>query len=172
MNNNIIYNPEKFKSMVHYIISRCEFMDNFGRVVLYKLLYFSDFDNYELYEKAISGETYICKRMGPVPSHFLSAVSQLVEEGKIKESSEVVINYPKYKYSSLKEPDTSLLSGEELQVIDDTINRISHFLSKEISEYSHGDIPWRLANEGEPLNYESVFYRDPEYSVRDYDDLL
>lgn len=57
-----------------------------------------------------------------------------------------------------------------MQVIDDTINRISHFLSKEISEYSHGDIPWRLASEGEPLNYESVFYRDPEYSVREYDD--
>ena len=106
------------------------------------------------------------------PSLHISppAKNELISEGKISESFELVINYPKYKYSCLKEPDTSLLSVEELQIIDDTINRISHFLSKEISEYSHGDIPWRLASEGEPLNYESVFYRDPEYSVRDYDD--
>ena len=117
-------------------------------------------------------EKHLCKRREPVPSHFHDAIEDLVNEGKIDESSVLVINYPKYKYSSLKEPDISLLSAEELQVIDGTINRISHFLSKEISEYSHGDIPWRLAKEGEPLNYEAVFYRDPEYSVRDYDEWI
>ena len=34
MNEDIVYNPEKFKAMLHYIISRCESKDNFGRVVL------------------------------------------------------------------------------------------------------------------------------------------
>ena len=165
---NIIYNPEKFKAMIHYIISRCQFKDNLDRIVLFKLLYFSDFNNYEIYKKSISGETYIRKRMGPVPSHFTSAIDELIDECKINETSKLVINYR--KYSCLKEPDLSLLSIKELQVIDDTINRISHFLSKEIREYLHGDISWRLASEGEPLNYESVFYRDHKYSVRDYDD--
>ena len=172
VNNKIIYDSEKFKTMLHYIISRCESQDNFGRVVLYKLLYFSDFNNYEKYEKPISGETYIRKRMNPVPTHFLSAITELINENKINEKSEVVINYSKYKYSSLAKPNLNLLTKEELQVIDDTINRILHYYSKEISEYSHGDIPWRLANEGEALNYEAVFYRDPEYSVRDYNDNL
>ena len=170
MNNIKIYNFEKFKTMLHYIISRCESQENFGRVVLYKLLYFSDFNNYEKYEKPISGETYIRKRMGPVPTHFSTAIGELINENKINEISEVVINYSKYEYSSLAKPDLNLLTKDEQQVIDDTINKISHYYSKEISEYSHGDIPWRLANEGEALNYEAVFYRDPEYSVRDYDD--
>ena len=154
MNEDIVYNPEKFKAMLHYIISRCESKDNFGRVVLYKLLYFSDFDNYEKYEQPISGETYLRKRMGPVPSHFFEAINDLVDEGKINESSELI----------------NLLSNEELQVINDVIKRITHFYSGEVSQYSHGDIPWRLAKDNEALNYESVFYRDPEYSVRDYDD--
>ena len=100
MNENIIYDSEKFKSMIHYIISRCHTKDNFARVVLYKLLYFSDFDNYEKYEKPISGETYIRKQMGPVPSHFFEAIHELIDEGKIDESPERVINYSKYKYSS------------------------------------------------------------------------
>ena len=171
MNENIIFNPEKFKVMIHYIISRCAAKDdNLTGVVLYKLLYFSDFDNYEKYEEPISGETYIRKRMGPVPAHFFDAIGELISEGKIDEQSERVINYFKYKYFSLVEPDISLLSSREIQVIDDTINKISHFYSEEISHYSHGDIPWRLAKDGEALNYEAVFYRDPEYSVRDYDD--
>ena len=38
--------------------------------------------------------------------------------------------------------------------------------------YSHGDIPWRIAKDGEAINYEAVFYRDPKYSVRDYDNEL
>lgn len=172
MNNKIVFDLEKLKVMIHYIIGRCGFQENVGRVVLFKLLYFSDFDNYELYEQSISGETYLRKRMGPVPLHFQDAITELKKEGKINETTETVINFPKYKYSSLIQPDTSILSSKELQVIDDTINRISHFLSKEISEYSHGDIPWRIAKEGEALNYEAVFYRDPEYSVRDYDDEL
>ncbi|MDD5959523.1 MAG: Panacea domain-containing protein [Methanobrevibacter wolinii] len=170
MNENLKYNSEKFKSMIHYIISRCEMKNNLGRVVLYKLLYFSDFNYYELYEEPISGETYIKKTMGPVPNHFSNAINELKKEGKISEKQEKVIDYSKYKYSSLTEPDVNHLSSNELQVIDDTINKLSNLLSKQISEYSHGDMPWKIAENEEPINYEAVFYRDPEYSVREYDD--
>lgn len=170
MNENLKYNSEKFKSMIHYIISRCENKDNLGRVVLYKLLYFSDFNYYELYEEPISGETYIKKTMGPVPIHFRDAINELINEGKISEKQEKVIDYSKYKYSSLKEPNLDILFNNELQVINDTINKLSNLLSKKISEYSHGDIPWKIAENEEPINYEAVFYRDPEYSVREYDD--
>lgn len=169
---NIIYNQEKFKAMIHYIISKCEAKDNLGRVVLFKLLYFSDFDNYEKYECSITGETYIRQRMGPVPKHFKKAIRELINENKVNEKSELIINYHKYKYSSLVKPNINVFSSDELEVINDTINRISHYSSREISEYSHGDIPWRIAKEGEPLNYESVFYREEEYSVREYDDWI
>ena len=170
MNENIIFDLEKFKAMIHYIISKCESNRNLGRVVLYKLLYFSDFDYYEKYEMPISGETYIRKPKGPVPSHFFTAINELINEGKINENSQIVIDYSKYDYSSLKSPNIHLFSKNEIDVIDDTINKLAHLYSDEISKYSHGDIPWRLANDGEALNYEAVFYREPEYSVREYSD--
>ena len=170
MNEGITYNSEKFKSMIHYIISRCELKNNFARVVLYKLLYFSDFNHYELYEKPISGETYIRKPRGPIPTHFQNAIKELVSEGKVNEEYGYEVDYKKYKYSSLKSPNLSCLSSKELQVIDDTINKLSNLYSKPISHYSHEDTPWRIAKNNEPLNYEAVFYRNPEYSVREYDD--
>lgn len=160
----------KFKVTIHYIISKCGFQENVGRTVLYKLLYFSDFDFYELYEKSLTGEIYIRKPRGPIPTHFQIAKDELINEGKIKESSEIKIDYRIYKYSSLIPADTSILSNEELNVIDNTIKKISHLPSEAISDYSHGDLPWRVAGPNEELDYEFVFYRSPKYSVREYDD--
>lgn len=170
MNEDIIFNKKKFKAIIHYIINKCGLNHNVGRTVIYKLLYFSDFDFYELYERSISGEKYIRKPNGPVPKHFHESKNELINEGKIKEDKELILDYYKYKYSSLSTPDISSLSSEELNVIDDTLNKISHMHSGNISEYSHGDLPWRIAEPEEELDYEYVFYRDPEYSVRDYDE--
>lgn len=170
LNEKILFDKEKFKAMLHYIISKCEKKDNVGRTVLFKLLYFSDFDFYELYEVSLSGERYIHKAQGPVPIHFHETKEELIMEGKIKEEKREFIDYYKYNYSSLKPVDLKIFTQNELRVINDTINRNAHMKAGQISEYSHGDIPWRITSEGEELNYESVFYRDPEYSVRDYDD--
>ena len=40
----------------------------------------------------------------------------------------------------------------------------------QISDYSHNDIPWATTEDGKKIEYESVFYRTPPYSVRAYED--
>ena len=170
MNDKIIYNSEKFKAMIHYIISRCESKDNFARVVLYKLLYFSDFDNYEKYEESISGETYIRKKRGPVPSHFLEAISELIDEGKINMTTKnISLGRVMYNYSSLKKPSIKL-SEDELFVINEVINELSYMNANQISEYSHGDMPWKATDDMDIIDYGFVFYRNPEYVKRQYDE--
>lgn len=164
------FNKEKFKNVLHYLISKCENKDNLGRGVLYKLVYFSDFNFYELYEEPLTGECYIHKARGPIPTHFFEARDELIHESKIKEEEKKVIDYYKYNYSSLKTVDLSLFTDNELEVLDATIDKIGNMAFNQISEYSHGDIPWRLTEEGEELNYEAVFYRSLKYSVREYDD--
>lgn len=42
---------DKFKNILLYILSQCAGKPNVGETVLYKLLYFSDFNYYELYEE-------------------------------------------------------------------------------------------------------------------------
>ncbi len=170
MNEGIEYYPEKLKSAIHYIINKCGLNRNVGRTVIYKLLYFSDFNFYELYEIPITGEKYIKKPNGPISPNFMDLKDELISEGKIKEDVEKVINYNRYRYTSLKEPDISCLNRKEISIIDDTINRISSMSAKEISDYSHGDMPWKVAESDEELDYEFVFYRAPEYVVREYDE--
>ena len=170
MNEDIIFDKEKFKVLIHYIISKCDSKDDFGKTVLYKLAYFSDFNYYELYEKPISGAKYVRKTHGPIPPIFDEEIkAELINEHKIKEIKEYS-HYPRYKYKSLKNPNFEFLSENEIFTIDNVINMLSHMNATQISKYSHGDLPWRIAKNDEELDYEYVFYREPEYSVRKYED--
>ena len=161
-------NKEKMKQVIHYIIQKCQEKTNFGITVLYKLIYFSDFNHYELYETSITNEIYIKRKLGPVPSNFDGLYDELTRENKVSCEKELVIDYKRNKYISLKEPDISLLNNKEIEVIDSVIEKLSHMTGKEISDYSHDDKPWRVAKFQDPLDPEFVFYRDDEYSVREY----
>ena len=77
-------------------------------------------------------------------------------------------NFPQRKYLPLKAPDLSGLSGQEIEIMEQVLNRLSDMNATQISEYSHRDVPWQTAKEGKAIEYESVFYRTPEYSVREY----
>jgi len=78
--------------------------------------------------------------------------------------------YDQKKYIPLRPPDLSVLSGREKSLIDEVIARLSNKSAKELSDYSHEDVPWKVHKMGEVISYESVFYRDHEHSVRNYDD--
>jgi uncharacterized phage-associated protein len=66
-------------------------------------------------------------------------------------------------------PNLKVLKASELALIDEVLCRLSEKNANQISEYSHNDVPWITAEDGKPINYESVFYRTKEYSVRIYD---
>lgn len=166
INEGIILEPEKYKTVLHYIINKCGMKKNVGRTVIHKLLYFSDFNFYELYETSLTGEKYIKLINGPVSTNFPDLKDELLNEGKIEENKD----FKPYKYTSLEEPDISVLNENEINVIDDVIDTISSMNAREVSDYSHGDLPWSIAEEKEELDYEYVFYRTPEYSVREYED--
>ena len=54
-----------------------------GKTVLYKLLYFIDFNYFEIYEKSLTNETYKRLPHGSAPTHFDLAISELEKEEKI-----------------------------------------------------------------------------------------
>lgn len=167
---DIEYNKEKFKQVLHYIIQKCGSLENVGKTVLYKILYFSDFDYYELYEEKLTGELYSRLELGPAPIHFDEVVKELGEEGKIKQFTVMRGDFEQQKFQSLIEPSTDLLDEKELQLIKDNIDRYSRMNARRISAFSHGDMPYKATEDGEIINYEKVFYRDSLFSVREYEE--
>ncbi|MEO8637850.1 MAG: type II toxin-antitoxin system antitoxin SocA domain-containing protein [Candidatus Taylorbacteria bacterium] len=164
---------EKFKQALLYILSKIGGKPNIGQTVLYKILYFIDFDYYEKYEEQLIGARYIRNTHGPTPVAFSKIVFLLEKEGKLETVKSKFYKYEQTKY--LVNPDEALnlskLSGQEIAHIDWEINRFSDFTAKQISALSHKDTPWLIAKEKEQLDYEYVFYRPEETSVREYEPL-
>ena len=164
------FNKEKFKEVLHYIINECGTKKNVGKTVLYKLLYFSDFNFFELYEKSMTNESYRKLPRGPAPIHFDVAVKELIDEGKINVTTKnITLERVMYNYSSLKKPSIKL-SEDESFVINEVINELSYMNANQISEYSHGDMPWKATDDMDIIDYGFVFYRNPEYVKRQYDE--
>lgn len=162
-------NVSKFKEVLLYVLKHVGSKPNVGEVVLYKLLYFIDFDYYEKYEEQLIGATYIKNHHGPTPKEFAKIVDEM--EGKdLTKVRTKYFQYPQKKYLPLREPDLSILSAREKAVIDSVLERLSDKNANEISAYSHDDVPWLTAEDGHIIEYESVFYRTPAYSVRSYDE--
>lgn len=161
-------NLEKFKEVLLYILNKVGSKPNIGETVLYKLLYFIDFDFYEKYEEQLIGATYIKNRHGPTPVEFKKITDSMIEDGEIIKVRSKYFQYPQTKYLPRKEPELAKLRADELKIIDDVLDRLSDKNASQISAYAHGDVPWLTTEDGNMIEYESVFYRTAPYSVREY----
>jgi transcriptional regulator with XRE-family HTH domain len=160
-------NLKKFKEVFLYILNKIGSKPNIGETVIYKLLYFIDFNHYEKYEDQLIGATYIKNNYGPTPVEFAKIVKRMMDDEEIEKIESRYFDYPQTKYLPLRNPDLSALSANELKTIDDVLNRLSEMNATQISEYSHGDVPWLTTDDGAKIEYETVFYRTPSYSVRE-----
>lgn len=158
-------NLTKFKEVLLYILNKVGSKSNIGETVIYKLLYFVDFNFYEKYEDQLIGATYIKNHFGPTPKEFNEIIKDM--EGKdLAKIEDKYFQYPRRKYLPLRKPDLTKLKGHEIEMINEVLDRLSDMNASEISEYSHKDVPWLTAEDGQVIDYESVFYRTPDYSVR------
>ena len=165
-----VKNINKLKEVLIYILNKVGAKPNIGETVIYKLLYFIDFDFYEKYEEQLMGCTYIKNHHGPTPVEFKKVIDDMIKDKEIEKIKSEYFKYPQTKYLALRKADLSLLKANELTQIDEVLCRLSDKNASEISNYSHNDIPWITAGDGEAINYESVFYRTADYSVRSYKD--
>ncbi len=160
----------KFKNVLLYILERCAGKPNVGETVLYKLLYFSDFNYYELYEEHLTGAKYRKLPYGPVPQKLDTILNQMIDKGQLQRVKTDYCGFPQTRYLPLVKAELTGLKASEKEIIDRVIEQLSDWSAAAISNYSHKDMPWLASKEGEEINYELAFYRDAPYSVRNYGD--
>ena len=164
---------EKFKQTLLYILRKIGGKPNVGETVLYKILYFIDFDYYEKYEEQLIGARYMKNKYGPTPVAFPHIIAELEKEGKVERIKSKFYTHEQTKY--LVHPalplDVSALSAQELAHIDWEIGRFGDMTAVQLSALSHRDTPWLAAKDKEALEYEHAFYRPEETSVRQYEPL-
>ncbi len=158
-------NIDKFKQVLLYVVSKVGNRPNIGQTALYKLLYFIDFDYYEKTQQYLVGATYIKNTHGPSPISFAKISRELQNKGQLVEVNSKFFNYDQKKYLVTSDSDVSLLNASELKHIDTELERLASKTAKELSDLSHIDTPWKVAQDKGVLNYRHVFYRPDETSV-------
>lgn len=161
-------NLRKFKEVLLYILDKIGSKPNIGETVIYKLLYFIDFDFYEKYEEQLIGATYIKNKHGPTPVEFKKIVDRMIQDKEVEKVKSIYFTFPQTKYLPLRKANLTELKAVEIELINDVLCRLSDLNAAQISDYSHNDVPWLTTKDGQRIEYESVFYRTPPYSVREY----
>lgn len=154
-------NLAKLEEMTHYIISKCGNKKTFGKTVLFKLLYFSDFNHYKNNFEAISNENYKKLEFGPAPEHFNLVIEKLSKEGKIN-YTERKYKAESWSFKSMVEPNLNLLTEKEIRTIDKVIEKVGHLTATQISNLSHEDNPYKASKLNDIINYGLVFYRSKD----------
>jgi len=163
-----IKNINKFKQVLLYILGQVGAKPNVGQTVLYKLLYFIDFDYYELYEEQLMGAKYMKNLHGPTPVDFAKITRAMEEAGELEKINTKYFGKDQTKYLPVIDADLNCLSAREITHINKVLEKHSDKSAKELSDFSHKDTPWMGVALNEVIEYEAVFYRNEETSVRQY----
>src|SRR4030067_1336526 len=118
-------NLQKFKEVLLYILNKVGAKPNIGETVIYKLLYFIDFDFYENYEEQLIGATYMKNQYGTTPIEFAKIVEQMIKEGTIEKVKSDYFNYPQTKYLPRNKPDLTKFKASGIEGGEEGLNRIS-----------------------------------------------
>ena len=161
---------DKFKEVFLYILEKVGAQPNVGQTVLYKLLYFIDFDYYEKYEEQFIGARYQKNHFGPTPIEFKKITEDMIGNQEIEVVKSKYFTREQLKYLPHRSSNLEKLTAREIKHIDEVLARLSQKNAKELSEYSHQDVPWIMAEDGEEIKYEAVFYRTHKTTVRNYED--
>lgn len=170
-NKSIKFQPEKLRQVILYILSKCGGKPNFGETVLYKILYYIDFDAYETLGKSVTGMNYIHQKFGPMPQlkQYQSTIQDMREKQEIKIFNQDYYGMAQKRYMALTDYKMDDFSAKERGMIDKVVMHLSDMGARQIEEYVHGDAPWKLTANNDIIPYDLVIERKFPYAYRDYD---
>ena len=157
------FDQTKYTDLIMYILFKCSNKPNLGKTVLCTVMYFIDFDYYELYGEFLTKETYIKSRRGIKPKHFMKITQNLIDKNRLFMRKEPYYNRILHRYYPTVIP-TPKFSPKELTVIDSCIRRLSDDNAYTATRYAWADKPLLRADFGDEINYGDVFLRDEIYS--------
>lgn len=146
----------KLARLVHYICSQVSDYKRLSKTKIHKILWFADRDFMFSHHRTISGAAFIKMPHGPVAKSLDEVLNKLVENKAILHKVFVNHGYEQNSFISLKEPDISIFSAEEISVLDQYIEAVKKMSASEISAISH-DTDWEIAVMGEAMPAELVF---------------
>lgn len=141
----ITHEREKLLNAIVYFSENVNF---FGKIKLFKLLYFFDFEHYKLTGRSVTGLDYFAWDMGPVPK----ALFEELESPKPDFLNKIQIKMVDTKYDrpmlclskvANTSFESSFFSKRELQILKSLVSKYKNFKADEMVEDTHlENLPW------------------------------
>jgi hypothetical protein len=155
----------KFKELVLYLaqVSEREQDQGFGMVKLNKLLYRADFEGFRRLGRSITGETYEKQEYGPVARDLPIVLDELAADGRLYwqfvPRGTHTRKVPTAAEAREAQPDLTVFSDAERQVIESTLLELATYGGRTVSEWSHErSAGWNLARAyGDAIDYDTAF---------------
>lgn len=165
-----MFNKAKFENLILYLIRNFPDQTLKGLMKLAKLLYFADFDYFEVYETSISGATYRAIKMGPYPDELDGALREMESKHILKISKEDIgrdndVTVFKLGDRADAATNTALFSEAEKRVLDSVCRRYKELSGTDLGTVTHNEAPYNSVNLGEVIPYEMSFYRGKEKEI-------
>ena len=106
-----VIDVEKLQQVMLYILEQGAGKANIGETVLNKLLYFADFNYFELYEEHLSGLAYRKLPFGPVPVNLDEVITKMIANKLIIRIKTKYYNLPQNRYIPLIKPNLTVMSA-------------------------------------------------------------
>ncbi len=136
-----------------------------------KLLMHADFMAYRLLGKSITGATYEKWEHGHLPSELIMTEKDLQATGAIRIESEKYYGKTLKRITAHREPRMADFSDEEIEIIESAIHSYGYESATYLSQLSHHDPGWELAEYRETIPYETSLIgtaRPPESVFEDF----
>ncbi len=153
------FNAEKFKELIVYVAAKAQDDPAFGAIKLNKILYYADFAAYRQLGAPITGAAYFKLREGPAPRQLLAARDELIDEGRLEIEERRHFTYLQKRLAPSPgcAPDPEFLRPEEQALVDQVIEFFWGKSAREVSDYSHREPGWILAEDRTEIPYESAW---------------
>jgi hypothetical protein len=144
---------QKTKALMQYICSRVP-PERTGIVKVHKIMWFSETETMRKTGQALTGQTYIRLRFGPVALNAPAMREELIREGKLEEMpSESMQGGLTRRIFVAESPPVDmeqLFTQEQISIIDEQIERLQHATGMDTSDMSHDSI-WATLEDGDAM---------------------
>ena len=149
---------EKYKELILLFLQKASDDLALPKTKLAKLCYLADFAWFYEHLQPMIWLKYRKNHYWPVPDTFFKVLNDMMEEGSIEleEKGDTKLIRSTWKIIP------KYFSKEELQLIDKIAKKWKDFNTKEIVDFTHNQLPYKLVPEGEFIPYSLITQEDPD----------
>lgn len=148
---------KRLTELILYINKKLSNDDYFGQVKLNKVVFFSDFTAFGRLGRTITGVEYQHLDEGPAARPMVPIQRRMMTAGILVIEPRSLYGYTQDRPISLRDPDLSDFSGEEIAIVDAWIDRLRPMTATQVSKFSHDTFGWRITKKGHTIDPKSVF---------------